>query len=110
VITGEDLITRCLVLGEDAHATRTDEETDDDEDDAPENLTPEERQNSGNDQYDREDPQEKFHARQVPGAEGPKHRLRRPVDGEAQRRADSAKRVRLATNQGIDTYDVLTQP
>jgi hypothetical protein len=99
VITGEDLITWCSVLGEQADATGTHEKTDDDENDTPENLTTEERQNPGNDQYHCKDPQEKFHAGEVPGAGRSKHRL-----------LTSARRVRLATNQGIDTYDVLTQP
>jgi len=47
----------CFRSGEDAHPAGAHEETDDDEHDAPEQLLPDDRDDSGDDEDDRKDPQ-----------------------------------------------------
>jgi len=51
------------LLGEDADAARADKQADDDEHDAPEELTPDDRDDAGDHKYDREDPQKSTHVR-----------------------------------------------
>src|SRR5215467_3570054 len=53
-------------LGEDAHATGADQQTNNDQHDAPEELPPEEREDAGDHQNDCEDPEEKTHAIRIP--------------------------------------------
>ena len=48
-------------LGEQADATRSDEQTDDDEYHAPEDLAAEEGEHARNHQYNGENPEHKFH-------------------------------------------------
>src|SRR5215218_7660672 len=57
---------------EDAHPARPDEQADDDEDDSPEQLTPEDRDDAGDHEDDGEDPQQcehllHSHLREAPG-------------------------------------------
>jgi hypothetical protein len=52
--------------GEDRHASGTDEEADDDQHDAPQNLAAKECHDAGDDEYHREDPQEKCHDPTLP--------------------------------------------
>ena len=50
---------------EEADAARSDQQADNDEDDAPEELPPEQRENAGDHQYNSENPEKQFHEEDV---------------------------------------------
>lgn len=61
-------VTGYRLAGEDAHPSGPDEQADDDQDDTPQDLPTEERQNAGHHEYHCENPKNELHETGIPGA------------------------------------------